>query len=147
MGRHNRQQGRAHGLDRHGPVWKMVNTWPPPNFFIPFQKLVFLISLYPEFLEKKNKEIKKSWFLVNSRCFCFAFHANLMSDGKKKRFEFLFITAVILLIIKSISLFRWTVWLMKTQKFFATKTAKLCSILMSKIIEFYRYTENEKSNT
>ena len=42
-----------------GSVWKMVNTWPQKFYAIPFQKLVFLISLYPEFLEKKNKEIKK----------------------------------------------------------------------------------------
>ena len=48
-------------------LWKMVglfekwSTLDPKNFYaIPFQKLVFLISLYPEFLEKKNKEIKKS---------------------------------------------------------------------------------------
>ena len=78
-----------------------------PKFFyaIPFQKLVFLISLYPEFLGKKNKEIKKVDFLVNSRCFCFTFHANLMSDGKKKRLKFLFITPLTLLINMSISLF------------------------------------------
>ena len=31
-------------------------------YAIPFQKLVFLVSLYPEFLEKKNKEIKKADF-------------------------------------------------------------------------------------
>ena len=32
----------------------------PKHFYgIPFQNLVFLVSLYPEFLEKKNKEIKK----------------------------------------------------------------------------------------
>ena len=62
------------------------STLDPKHFYaIPFQKLVFLISLYPEFLEKKPKEIK-SWFLVSSRCFCFAFHANLMlcRMGKKK---------------------------------------------------------------
>ena len=48
----------------------------------------------------------------------------------------------------SISLFRWTVQLIKTQKFFATKTTKLCSIiLVNKTAEFYRYTENEKSST
>ena len=37
-------------------VWKMVNTWPKKFYAIPFQKLVFLISLYPEFLEKKPKK-------------------------------------------------------------------------------------------
>ena len=47
-----------------------------------------------------------------------------------------------------ISSFQWTVQVIKTQKFFVTKTIKLCSIiLVRKIIEFYRYTENEKSNT
>ena len=96
-------------LSTAGPVWKLVNTWPKKMYAIPFQKLVLLISLYPEFLEKKNKEIKKSWFLVNSRCFCFAFHANLTSDGKNKRLKFLFITLLIWLINMSISLFRWTV--------------------------------------
>ena len=86
---------------------------------IPFQKLLFLISFYPEF-----------------------------SDGKKKRLIFLFVTLLILLVNMSISLFRWTVKLIKTQKFFAAKTTKLCSIiLVSKIIEFYRYTKNEKWNT
>ena len=40
---------------------KNGQTLDPKKFYaIPFQKLVFLISLYPEFLEKKNKEIKKS---------------------------------------------------------------------------------------
>ena len=35
------------------------STLDPKSFYaISFQKLVFLISLYPEFLEK-NKEIKK----------------------------------------------------------------------------------------
>ena len=125
----------------------MVNTWPKKSYAVPFQKLVFLITLYPEFLEK-NKEIIKSWFLVSSRCFCFAFHANLMSDGKKERLTFLFITPLILLIHMLISLFQWKAWLINTQKFFVTKTAKLCSIiLVSKIIEFYRYTKNEKLNT
>ena len=98
--------------------------------------------------QKKNKEITKSWFLVNSRCFCFAYHANLMSAGKKKRLTFLFITPLILLINMSISLFRGTVQLIKTQTFFATKTTKLCSvILVTKITEFYGYIDNEKSNT
>ena len=113
------------------------------NFMLsPFKNWSFW---FPYILTKKYK---KSWFLVNSCCFWFAIHANLMSDGKKKRPKFLFMTSLILLINMSISLFRWTVWLIKTQKFFATKTAKLCSIiLMSKIIKFYRYTGNEKSNT
>ena len=103
---------------------------------------------FPYILNFEKKTKKKKRFLVNSRCFCFAFHANLMSDGKKKRLKFLFITPLILLINMSISLFRWTVQLIKTQKVFATKTTKLCSItLVSKIIEFYRYTENEQSNT
>ena len=97
---------------------------------------------------KKQRNKKQSWFLVNSRFFYFTFHANLMSDGKEKRLKFLFITPLILLIDTSIILFRWTVQLITTQKFFVTKTAKLCSIiLVSKIIKFYRYTENEKSNT
>ena len=39
---------------------KNGQTLDPKKFYaIPFQKLVFLVSLYPEFLEKKNKEIKK----------------------------------------------------------------------------------------
>ena len=92
-----------------GPVWKIVNIWPKNFYVVPFQKLVFLISLYPEFLEKNQRNKKKNWFLVNSRCFCFAFHANLMSDGKKKRLKFLFITSLILLINMSVTLFRWTV--------------------------------------
>ena len=91
-------------------LFEKLSTLDPINFYaILFQKLVFLISLYRGFLEKKNKEIKKGWFLVNSSCFCFAFHANLMSDGKKKRFKYLFKTPLILLINMSISLFRWTV--------------------------------------
>ena len=91
-------------------LFEKWSTLDPKKFYpILLQKLVFLISLYPEFFEKKNKEIKKSWFLVNCCCFCFAFHANLMSDGKKKRLKFLFITPLILLINMSISLFRWTV--------------------------------------
>ena len=131
-----------------GLVRKMVNTWPKKFYAILFQKLVFLVSLYPEILERKKQRNKKSWFLVNSCCFRFAFHANLMSGRKKKRLKFLFITQLILLINMSISLFQLTVQLIKTQQFFVTKRTKLCSIiLMSKMIEFYRYTENEKSNT
>ena len=42
-----------------GSVWKMVNTWPQKFYAIPFQKLVFLISLYPEFLEKNQRNKKK----------------------------------------------------------------------------------------
>ena len=62
--------------------------------------------------------------------------------------KFLFITPLILLINMSISFFRWIVYLIKTQKFFPTKTTKLCSIiLVSKIIEVYHYTENEQWNT
>ena len=41
---------------------KNGQTLDPKKFYaIPFQKLVFLISLYPEFLEK-TKEIKKLIF-------------------------------------------------------------------------------------
>ena len=44
-------------------LFEKWSTLDSKKFYaILFQKLVFLISLYPEFLEKKNKEIKKSWF-------------------------------------------------------------------------------------
>ena len=130
-----------------GLVWKMVNTWPKKILCYSLSEIgVFDFLLSGIF--RKNKEITKSWFLVNSRCFCFAYHANLMSAGKKKRLTFLFITPLILLINMSISLFRGTVQLIKTQTFFATKTTKLCSvILVTKITEFYGYIDNEKSNT
>ena len=55
---------------------------------IPFQNLVFLVSLYPEFLEKKKQRNEREvdfQKLLNPRCFCYAFHANLMSDGKKEK--------------------------------------------------------------
>ena len=131
-----------------GPVWKMVNTWPKKFLCYLFSKIGVFDFLISWIFRKKKQRNKKSWFLVNSPCFCFAFHANLMSDGKEKRLKFLFITPLILLIDTSISLFRWTVQLITTQKFFVTETTKLCSIiLVSKIIKFYRYTENEKSNT
>ena len=131
-----------------GPVWKMVNTWPKKFLCYTLSKIVVFDFLLSWIFRKKEQRNKKSWFLVNSRCFCFAFHAILMSDGKKKRLIFLFVTPLILLVNMSISLFRWTVQLIMTRKFFSTKTAKLCSIsLVSKIVEFYRHTENEKSNT
>ena len=121
---------------RHGRAC-LKNNWLKKNLWYPLSKIVVLISLNPEFLEKKNKKTKKTWFLVNSSFFCFAFHANLMSDGKKRRLKFLFITSSILLINMSISLFRWTVQVIKTQKLFATKTTKLCSIiLVSSIYKF-----------
>ena len=42
-------------------LFEKWSTLDPKKFYaIPFQKLLFLVSLYPEFLEKKNKEIKKS---------------------------------------------------------------------------------------
>ena len=133
----------------HLGLFEKWSTLDPKTFYaIPFQKLVFLIYCYLEVLGKRQSNKKKSWFLVNYRCFCFAFHANLMSDGKKQRLIVLFLTLLILLVNMSISLLRWTVKLIKTQKFFAAKTTKLCCIiLVSKTIEFYRYTENEKSNT
>ena len=90
-------------------LFEKWSTLDPKHFYaIPFQKLMFLIPLYPEFFAKKTRN-KTKLILVNSCCFCFAFHANLMSDGKKKRLKFLFITPLILLINMSISLFRWTV--------------------------------------
>ena len=62
----------------------MVSTNPKNFYAILFQKLVswflYILNFY-----KKSKEIKKSWFLVNSRCFCFAFDANLMLKGKKEK--------------------------------------------------------------
>ena len=49
----------------------------------PFKNKCFWFSLYPEFLEeKKQRNIKK---LVSSHCFCFGFHANLISDGKERK--------------------------------------------------------------
>ena len=86
-----------------GPVWKLVSTWPKMFLCYPFEKLVLLISLYSEFLKKKQRN-KKIWFSVNSRFFCFAFHANLMSDEKKKRLKFLFMTPLILLMSMSINM-------------------------------------------
>ena len=44
-------------------LFEKWSTLDPKHFYaIPFQKFVFLVSLYPEFLEKKNKEIKKGDF-------------------------------------------------------------------------------------
>ena len=90
-----------------GFVWKMVNTWPQKFLCYPLSKIDVFDFLISSIFRKKSKKWKT--FLVNSRWFCFAFHANLMSDGKKKRLKFLFITPLILLINMSISLFRWTV--------------------------------------
>ena len=67
-----------------GLVWKMVNTWPKKFLCYPLSKIGvfgFLIS----WISRKKTRNKKSWFLVNSRCFCFAFHATLMPDGKKRK--------------------------------------------------------------
>ena len=51
----------------HEGLFQKWSTLDPKKFYaILFQKLVFLVSLYPELLEEKNKEIKKSRFLVNS---------------------------------------------------------------------------------
>ena len=44
------------------PLQGLFEKWPtldPKSFYaIPFQKLVFLISLYPELLEKKQRNKK-----------------------------------------------------------------------------------------
>ena len=41
-------------------LFEKWSTLDPKNFYaIPFQKLVFLISLYPEFLEKNQRNKKK----------------------------------------------------------------------------------------
>ena len=94
----------------HGPVWKMVNTWPKKFLCYPLSKFGVFGFLIPWIFRKKTqRNKKKSWFLVISCCFCFVFHANLMSDGKKERLKFLFITPLILLISMLISLFRWIV--------------------------------------
>ena len=95
-----------------GLIWKMVNTWPKKVSCYPLSKIGvfgFLLSWFFLFFWKNSKEIKKGRFLVNSDCFCFAFHANLISDGKKKRLTCLFTAPLILLINMSSSLFRWTV--------------------------------------
>ena len=47
-----------------GSVWKMVNTWPQKCYAIPFQKLVFLISLYPQFSEKNQRNEKLLWSIL-----------------------------------------------------------------------------------
>ena len=50
-------------------LFEKWSTLDPKNVYaIHFQKLVFLISLYPKFLEK-NQRNKKSLFLVNSHYF------------------------------------------------------------------------------
>ena len=87
-----------------GLAWKMVNTWPKHFLPDPLSITGVFYFLITWTLRKKNKG-KKNWFLVNSRCFCFSFHANLMSDIKKNRLKFLFMTPLILLINLSISLF------------------------------------------
>ena len=44
-------------------LFEKWSTLDPKNFYaIPFQKLVFLISLYPEFLEKNQRNKKKLIF-------------------------------------------------------------------------------------
>ena len=49
--------------------WSTLN--PKTFYAILFQKLVFLISLYPEFLGKKNKEIKKKLIFGQFSLFLF----------------------------------------------------------------------------
>ena len=75
----------------------------PKILCYPLSKIGVFDFLISSIFRKKSKKWKTS--LVNSRWFCFAFHANLMSDGKKKRLKFLFISPLILLINMSISLF------------------------------------------
>ena len=49
-----------------------LKTLDPKDFYaIPIQNLVFLISFYPEFLEKKNKEITKKLLFVQFLLFLF----------------------------------------------------------------------------
>ena len=50
----------------------MVNTWPKKFYATLFQKLVFLISLYPEFLEKR-KQINKKQKLIFGQFSLFLF--------------------------------------------------------------------------
>ena len=53
-------------------LFEKWSTLDPKIFYaIPFQKLVFLISLYSEFLEKKNKEIKKKLIFGQFSLFLF----------------------------------------------------------------------------
>ena len=87
------------------------STLDPKNFYaIPFPKLVFFISFYPEFLEKKNKEIKKKYQQLIFWSFIAVFVSSSMLilcwAEKKKKLTFLFITPLILFINMSISLFR-----------------------------------------
>ena len=78
-------------LTQERGLFDQWSTLDPKKFYaIPFPKLVFFISFYPEFLEKKKQRNKKKIlstinFLVNYRCFCFVFHANLMLGGKKEK--------------------------------------------------------------
>ena len=89
-------------------VWKMVNTWTKKKLCYHLSKIGVFGFLISWIFRKKNRNKKKLIFGQFS-LFCFTFHANLMSDGKKKRLEFLFLTSIILLINMSISFFRWTV--------------------------------------
>ena len=50
-------------LTQERGLFDQWSTLDPKKFYaIPFPKLVFFISFYPEFLEKKNKEIKKKFY-------------------------------------------------------------------------------------
>ena len=51
---------RGPSLSLHKGLFEKWSALDPKKFYATsFQKLVFLVSLYPEFLEKKNKETKK----------------------------------------------------------------------------------------
>ena len=58
-------------------VKQLFEKWstldPKKVYAIPFQKLVFLISLYPEFLGKKNKEKTKKLIFGQFSLFLFRF--------------------------------------------------------------------------
>ena len=58
-------------------VKQLFEKWstldPKKVYAIPFQKLVFLISLYPEFFGKKNKEKNKKLIFGQFSLFLFRF--------------------------------------------------------------------------
>ena len=53
-------------LTQESGLFDKWSTLDPKNFYaIPFPKLVFFISFYPEFLEKKKQRNKKNNFINN----------------------------------------------------------------------------------
>ena len=125
-------------------LFEKWSTFNDKNFALSFFENW---CLWFPYILKKSKEIKNVNFWSILAVFVLSSILIYCRTEKKKDLNFCFITPSILLIEFQLVCYGKHI-ADKDSEIFFTRRTKLCSlILVSKIINFYRYIENEKSNT